>query len=121
MDQPVFMLLNPQTRHVNLQVSRDSAPTVPTLSSAALRRLHSGGPPTRRFVGCGTRKSPTHELSVALAVCSCVVIDGRALQVPAGCLGRTSGGGRSRRGFRVELRASRLGLALLVPCPDNTS
>ena len=41
-----------------------SVPTVPTLSSAALRRLHSGGRPTWRFAGCGTRRPPTHELSL---------------------------------------------------------
>ena len=54
----------------SVQVSRDSVPTVPTLSSAAHRRLHSGGRPTRRFAGCGTRRPPTHEVSLALAVCS---------------------------------------------------
>ena len=42
----------------------------PLLKTLALRRLYSGGRPTRRFAGCGTRRPPTHELSVALAVCS---------------------------------------------------
>jgi hypothetical protein len=78
-----------ETSPGRVRASRDCVPTVPTLSSAALRRLHSGGRPTWRFPGCGSRRPPTHELSVAVAVAVPVVIHGRKLQVPAGWLGRT--------------------------------